>query len=143
MAVSFVLRTQNSSGMATIFARVRSRKLNLDYKIDTLMQVDIAAWKKSQTSAEALSKFRKSADGQKLYSKLDIIQDTIDSRLKKGEALTIEQSRKLIEDIVYKEMREEAERQEAEAKRKAEEAKRMTLNKYIHTYRDDVVSGKG
>ncbi len=83
------------------------------------MQVDIAAWKKSQTSAEALSKFRKSADGQKLYSKLDIIQDTIDSRLKKGEALTIEQSRKLIEDIVYKEMREEAERQEAEAKRKA------------------------
>ena len=106
------------------------------------MQVDIAAWKKSQTSAEALSKFRKSADGQKLYSKLDIIQDTIDSRLKKGEALTIEQSRKLIEDIVYKEMREEAERQEAEAKRKAEEAKRMTLNKYIHTYRDDVVSGK-
>ena len=119
MAVSFVLRTQNSSGMATIFARVRSRKLNLDYKIDTLMQVDIAAWKKSQTSAEALSKFRKSADGQKLYSKLDIIQDTIDSRLKKGEALTIEQSRKLIEDIVYKEMREEAERQEAEAKRKA------------------------
>lgn len=91
--------------MATIFARVRSRKLNLDYKIDTLMQVDIAAWKKSQTSAEALSKFRKSADGQKLYSKLDIIQDTIDSRLKKGEALTIEQLRKLIEDIVYKEMR--------------------------------------
>ena len=142
MAVSFVLRTQNSSGMATIFARVRSRKLNLDYKIDTLMQVDIAAWKKSQTSADALSKFRKSADGQKLYSKLDLIQDTIDSRLKKGEALAIEQSRKLIEDIIYKEMREEAERQKADEKRKAEEARRMTLNKYIHTYRDEVISGK-
>ena len=99
MAVNFVLRTSHDKGMATLFARVRSRKLKIDFKVDTLVEVDIEQWKKAQSSADNLRKFRKSAEGSKLFSKLDILETSINARLDAGDVITPDIARKIVEDV--------------------------------------------
>ena len=149
MAVIFVLRTSHDKGMATLFARVRSRKLKIDFKVDTLVEVDIEQWKKAQSSTDNFRKFRKSAEGSKLFSKLDILESSINAKLDAGEVVTPDAARKIVEDVMYKEIREEEERRrleeeaKAEAERKRIEAEnRMTLDKYLQLYVSQISSGQ-
>ena len=54
MATSFFLRTTQTQGYTTLFVRLQSRKLGINYKLSTNLEVDIKAWEKAQESAQAL-----------------------------------------------------------------------------------------
>ena len=69
------------------------------------------------------------------------IQDALDSLLTSGKAPTSEQVKEIIDDIYYREEREEAARK-AELERQAyEAAHKMTLNRFIDNFLGQIDSG--
>lgn len=139
MAVSFHLRTTKEKGEAPIFVRLQSRKQNINHKLATPIQVDIKAWNNSKKGPVQLSNFRKA--NPEIVKKLDEIQKALESTLNNPVGLTQEEFKQIVNDIIFKEARE-AQKRNKEEKAKAEaEKKRMTLNKYIAMYTDQIASG--
>ena len=148
MATNYFLRTTRKSGMATLFARIRSRKLNVDIKASTCIEVDIERWNYAQKSTASLKRFQASEEGKILFTKLDKISDSIDAILSRGEMISQEKVKEIIDQIVFSEVYEEERQKEMERhmaleREKEEEArrKRMTLNKYIDLYLEQAKSG--
>ena len=148
MATNYFLRTTRKSGMATLFARIRSRKLNVDIKASTCIEVDIERWNYAHKSTASLKRFQASEEGKILFTKLDKISDSIDAILCRGEMISQEKVKEIIDQIVFSEVYEEELQKEMERlmaleREKEEEArrKRMTLNKYIDLYLEQAKSG--
>ena len=139
MATSFFLMTTEKKGDATLFVRLQSRKHNINYKVASALTVDIAAWNKSKKSSTTLNNFRQS--NPDLTIKMDTIKRNLDSTLKNEKPITKEEMREIIDAVVYAEAREAQKRKAEEKARKEAEAKRMTLNKYIDIYIDQVSNG--
>ena len=99
MATSFFLRTKETQGYTTLFVRLQSRKLGINYKLSTNLEVDIKAWQKAQESAQALQKFQ--AKEPKLWAKLDKLKQTLDTLLSGDEAPSKEKMRTIIDETVY------------------------------------------
>lgn len=83
----------------------------------------------------------KSKEGIRIKELTTKITTAIDSLLRQGVKITPDQARTLIDDIVMKEEREEAKRRDEEKKRKEAEARKMTLNKFIDAYIEQVADG--
>ena len=139
MATSFFLMTTEKKGDATLFVRLQSRKHNINYKVASALTVDIAAWNKSKKSSTTLNNFRQS--NPDLTIKMDTIKRNLDSTLKNEKPITKEEMREIIDAVVYAEAREAQKRKAEEKARKEAEAKRMTLNKYIDIYIEQVSNG--
>lgn len=140
MATSFFLRTKETQGYTTLFVRLQSRKLGINYKLSTNLEVDIKAWQKAQESAQALQKFQ--AKEPKLWAKLDKLKQTLDTLLSGDEAPSKEKMRTIIDETVYADILKEQEEALAKAKAAEEAAKRVTLNKYMDQLLRDIASGK-
>ncbi len=141
MAVNYVLRTKESKGMATVFARVRSRKLSVDLKVSTNFSVDIEAWNKAHTNAGEMKRYRRARGVEEMWLVLDAIERRLNHLLDAGTKVDIEMATAIVEEEYYREERQqEAETARLEAERQAEE-NRMTLKKYIAKYRADIASG--
>ena len=96
MATSFFLRTKETQGYTTLFVRLQSRKLGINYKLSTNLEVDIKAWQKAQDSAQALQKFQ--AKEPKLWAKLDKLKQTLDTLLSGDEVPSKEKMRTIIDE---------------------------------------------
>ena len=72
---------------------------------------------------------------------MDTIRRNLDSTLKNEKSITKEEMREIIDAVVYAEVRVAQKRKAEEKSRKKEEAKRMTLNKYIALYIEQVSNG--
>ena len=140
MATSFFLRTKETQGYTTLFVRLQSRKLGINYKLSTNLEVDIKAWQKAQESAQALQKFQ--AKEPKLWAKLDKLKQTLDTLLSGDEAPSKEKMRTIIDETVYADILKEQEEALAKAKAAEEAANRVTLNKYMDQLLRDIASGK-
>lgn len=139
MAVSFFLRTTKEKGEAPLFVRLQSRKQNINHKYCTPLVVDIEAWNNSKKGDTQRKNFRKAHID--LVKKMEEISDTLEMTLDRPVGLTQEEFKQIVLDIVYKEAREAQERsKEAKAKEEAEK-NRMTLNKYIAMYCDQITTG--
>ena len=148
MATNYFLRTTQRSGMATLFARIRSRKLNVDIKASTNIEVDIERWNYAQKSSASLKRFQNTPEGKTLFTKLDKIADAVDVILNRGEKISQTQVKEIIDQIVFSEVYEEERQKEMdrlmalELEREEEaKRKRMTLNKYIDLYLEQAKSG--
>ena len=72
---------------------------------------------------------------------MDMIKRHLDATLKQEQPITKEEMREIIDSIVYAEARAAKKRREEEQAQKEAEEKRMTLNKYIAMYTDQIESG--
>lgn len=140
MSVSFKLRTTRTDGDGYLTARIQAEKLGVNLLIKTPIKVDIAKYTASP-KGKVFPAYMSSPGGQKIQrSKLEI-ESAINSITDSGKKLTSDQAKKIIDDIYYKEEREAAAiEEEARLKKEAEE-KKMTLQKYIKLYIEQIKSG--
>ena len=147
MAVSFIVRTTKSKGEAPISVRVRSSILKINILQTTNIMVPLEKWnlKKGTTAYE---NFKNSPVGKPIFAKLNEIEAAIDDKVAGGVVLTAKDVAAIVDNIVYREAREEEARIAAEKaaeeearKRAAEEAKRVTLSKYIDMYIREIETG--
>lgn len=141
MACNYYIKKQYKSGMVPVFVRIRSRVLNVDVKLSTNLEVDAFKWNSANSSPKAFANFRKSAAGVELFAKLDRIEQLLEEQLKAKVALTSDQAREIINSVTYAEAIEAKKRAAEEKARKEAESKKITLNKYIKTYIDQVSNG--
>lgn len=139
MAVSFHLRTTKEKGAAPLFVRLQSRKQNINHKMATPLQVDIKAWNNSKKGPVQLSNFRKA--NPQLVQKMDEIQTALESTLDRPEGLSQDEFKLIVNDIVYREAREAQKRSKDEKARVEAEKNKMTLNRYIAIYTDQIKTG--
>ena len=73
--------------------------------------------------------------------KVDAIQNELDNTLDNDTPITKEEMRQIIENIAYAEAKEAEQRRIEEKEREEAEKNRMTLNKYIAMYCDQITTG--
>lgn len=122
-----------------MFVRLQSRKQNINHKMATPLQVDIKAWNNSKKGPVQLSNFRKA--NPQLVQKMDEIQTALESTLDRPEGLSQDEFKLIVNDIVYREAREAQKRSKDEKARVEAEKNKMTLNRYIAIYTDQIKTG--
>ena len=139
MATEFKIRTKSKGGFTSLIVRCQSRVHGIDYRMVSGLEVDAKAWRNSRKSPTTKQNFRDAHPD--LTAKMDAIKSNLDTALKRKDPPTKEEVREIIDAIVYAEARAAA-KQKQEAKAKAEaELNRMTLNKYIAIYTDQIETG--
>ncbi len=140
MAAKYYIKAKSGeSGFTTLFVRIQSRKHAIDYRYSTHMEVNIATWQKAETDVKAMKKFREKEP--EMWAKLDKMKSTLDTILSEGTAPTKERVTTIINEIVYADVLKEQEEALAKAKAAEEEAKRVTLNKYMDQFIKDIAAG--
>ena len=76
-----------------------------------------------------------------LTSKMDAIKHNLDLALKRETVLTKEEMREIIDSVVFAEARDAQKRRKQEKELAEAEKNRMTLNKYIKQYTEQIASG--
>lgn len=139
MATEFKIRTKATKGYTGLIVRCQCPTQGIDYRMTSGLEVDIQAWMKSKKSPTTLKNFRDA--NPDLTAKMDAIKKNLDATLKRDKPITKEEMREIIDAVVFAEARE-AQKKKAEEKAKQEaEAKRITLNKFIEQYVDQVEHG--
>lgn len=135
MATSFFLMTKKEEGEATLFVRLQSRKHSINYKMATQLTVDIKEWNNAYGNFRNWRQYCRAHPD--LADKLHRIQSELNNSLGGSTPIGKEEMREIVRGVVY------AEAREAELKRKEEKAtqKRMTLNKYIALYCEQIAVG--
>ena len=126
MATTFFLRTKRKNGYAPVCIRVQSSILNINIRQSTNLMVSIQKWNLSRSSRN-FRNFLYSPEGYVLFEKLEEIRLRIDKRIKGGVAVTAEQVRQIVSDVVYREQ--------------ANVHQTMTLNGYIALYQEQAEQG--
>lgn len=140
MATSFFITPKpKATGYTTLFVRLQSRKLKINYKMTTNLEVDIATWQKADHDLKAMKKFREKEPG--MWAKIDKLKATLDTLLAGDTAPTKEKMRTIINETVYADVLKEQAEALAKAKAAEEEAKRMTLAKYIDQFIKSIQNG--
>lgn len=115
----FFTRTKNEKGYATLYTRIRKRNPKVDIFVNSLIQVDIMAWKKAKSGLDEWNKFLKTKDGKEIHSKMQGVDNAIDNLTEQGifEKSLIDEA---VANVIYKEERE-LQRIKEEEERKAQE----------------------
>ena len=125
---TFFLRTKNVVGYATLYTRIRKRNPNVDIFVNSLIQVDIIAWEKANSGLEEWNKFLKTKDGKEIHSKMQGVDNAIDSLTEQGifEKSLIDEA---VANVIYKEEREQQRIKEEEERKAQEEQMRIEAEK--------------
>lgn len=115
-------------GNAGIFIRVQNKEPKIDIKKKTGLSVNPRVWDK-RNSKTFWDKYKGNAEIEKLFEQLKNIRNSVEGQLALGKALKSEDVQKLIEDVIYKEAKEEEQRRKEELLRMKLEAEKMTLVK--------------
>ena len=140
MAVSFILRTTKKTGYAPVFARIQTRKTGLNLRLSTHISVPIQKWNLSRDGV-AFNNFKQSEEGSIIFGKLAKIERALNSLLEQDVVITAEQMTQIIDDIAFEDERELERQKAAEEARKIAEANKMTLNKFIDMYIEQISNG--
>ena len=139
MPTFFVIRTNKEKGKATLICRCQSHKDKLNFRMATGLEVDIEAWNNARGKAENWDRFEKK--NKDLCNKLKAIREGLDNALEGGKIPTKEQMKEIVDSVIYAEARAAEALREEERRRKEAEAKRITLNKFIEMYKEEVENG--
>lgn len=139
MATSFFVRTKKTKGFVTLFVRLQSKAQGINHKAASALEVDIVEWTKAQKSPTQWEKYM--TLNPELKESLDLLKTELNATLSRKVGITQEEFVKIIDEVMYREVRAR-ERMEAAEKAKAEEeARRITLNKFIDNFIAEVISG--
>ena len=139
MAASFLVRTKKENGYATLFVRLQSPQQGVDIKMKTPLEVDYNAWQRSRKGNTARENWRKAyPEITKAMDELKLALELTETR-KVG--ITKDEMKQIIDEVVFRQRREE-EARIAEAERKKQEAEnKMTLDKYIDEFIKQACNG--
>lgn len=141
MASYFYLEHVRKNGLSPIFIRVQDSKLKVDIRQSTKILVAEKVWNTSKDTKE-YREYLKNPQLKKIFTDIEDIRMVVDQKLDDGHAVTKEEVRDIVSEVVFRKEREDA-IAEAEAKAKAEaEANRMTLRKFIEQFRADIKAGR-
>lgn len=138
MATLFTLLKKQTSGMATVFARVQCSHPKVNVRVSTGIEVDAAKWNLKRDGV-AFRNFQSSPEGEKLFNYLGKIEKAINYQLEQGTALTSPDVRKIIEEIVFEEEKRLQEEKMEQERLEMEKANRLTLNQYMDKYVHDSI----
>lgn len=140
MACYYYLESKRKNGLSPIFIRVQDPKTKTDIRQATKLLIEEAVWKVSRDSKEYRI-YCKNPQFKKIFDDTDEIRNTIDQLIDDGKVVDKDSVRKIISDIIYRDEREATEAAAEEAARQEAEANRMTLQKYIKLYIEQIKSG--
>lgn len=140
MAAKYYIKTPKPKDTyVTIFVRVQSRKFGIDYRYSTHIEMKKAMWEKMEEKPELIEKYREKEP--EVFAKLDKLKQTINTILGGDKAPSKEQVQTVINEVVYADVLKEQAETLAKAKAAEEEAKRMTLAKYIDGFIKSIQNG--
>ncbi|MBO6078377.1 MAG: phage integrase SAM-like domain-containing protein [Bacteroidaceae bacterium] len=87
-------------------------------------------------------KYKDNKEIQKLFGRLEEIRNEIEGQIALGKALKSEDIKLILEDVIFKEAKEEEKRRKEELLKMKLEAEKMTLVKYFQKFYDDAESGR-
>jgi integrase len=131
--------TKKEDGDATLFVRLQSRKLGINYKMATPLVANIREWNDNYGDMKKWRKY--SRENTSFCKKVDAIQEELDNTLDREMPITKEEMRQIIENIAYAEAKEAENKRKEEKAREEAEKNRMTLNKYIDLYLKQIATG--
>lgn len=139
MATSFFVRTTKTKGMVPLFVRLQSVKQGINHKASTPLQVDLKAWNNSKKGPVQMENFKKAYPV--VARKMDEIKNALDETISREVGITQKEFTDIIDEVMYHEAREAQKKKKEEKARKEEAAKRMTLNKFIKMYIEQISTG--
>jgi integrase len=139
MATFFEIRTKKTKGRTSLFVRCQSKVHHINYKMSTGLEVDINAWNRGKTSSTVRQNYLNA--NPDLDAKMNAIRRSLDLALERDTAITKEEFREIINNVIYADARAAQKRREEEKAQAEAEKNRMTLNKYIKQYNEQIASG--
>ena len=125
--------------MVPLFIRLQSVKQNINHKASTPLQVDVKAWTNSKKGSVQMDNFKKA--NPELTRKMEELKTALDATLVRETGITQKEFTKIINDVIFREVREGQKLKAAEKARKESEEKRLTLDKFIKLYIKQVSDG--
>ena len=139
MPTFFEIRTKETKGYATLFVRLQSRPLGVNYKMSTGLEVDIPSWIKAKKSSQAMTSYQDK--NPELWSKLNRLKLTLNSLLDGPVAPTKEEMKQAINNVLHEPVKEDKKRATEDAKKAEEEKKRVTIDQYIDDFIRQISNG--
>ena len=140
MATKFFISTSKNEGTAKINVRFQRRTPQINYKIATPLKVDIKVWENSLKGKTQSDNFRK--DYPDLVNKMDAIKSALDATLDNETPISLDDFKKIINSIIYKEEREAEQKRQDEEREALRKANQMTLEKYMDIFLQGIESGE-
>lgn len=140
----FFIRGNKTTGTANLYFRVVKRKPPINILLNSFIEVDVVAWIRAQTSADATAKYYAKEPGKSVLLKKQEIETAIENLINRG-IYDAEAMRHAIEEIRFKDERERERKKAEEEKRRKAEAdaiKRKNIWRYLDTFVDDMKTGK-
>ena len=140
MATKFFISTSKNEGTAKINVRFQRRTPQINYKIATPLKVDIKVWENSLKGKTQSDNFRK--DYPDLVNKMDAIKSALDATLDNETSISLDDFKKIVNSIIYKEEREAEQKRQEEEREALRKANQMTLEKYMDIFLQGIESGE-
>ena len=125
MATKFFISTSKNEGTAKINVRFQRRTPQINYKIATPLKVDIKVWENSLKGKTQSDNFRK--DYPDLVNKMDAIKSALDATLDNETPISLDDFKKIVNSIIYKEEREAEQKRQDEEREALRKANQMGL----------------
>lgn len=140
MAATLFLGDVDEDGLAPIIVRVQSRRFKTQVRQKTGLMIVPKIWDKRSNERE-IKKFSRNDVVMKALRDSEEIRLTINEYLDKDIALDKDMVRDIIHSVIYREQIQAEKDAENEAKRMEEERNRVTLNKFISQFLDEIQNG--
>lgn len=146
MATKFFISTSKSEGTAKINVRFQSTiqksstGKNINYRVATPIKVDIKEWRESLTDIKKYKKFCEKYNDD--VSKMDAIKLALDATLDNETPISLDDFKKIVNSIIYKEEREAEQKRQEEEREALRKANQMTLEKYMDIFLQRIESGE-
>ena len=113
----FFIRGNKTSGTANLYFRVVKRKPPINILLNSFIEVDVAAWNRAQSSADATARYYAKEPGKSVYLKKQEVETAVENLINQG-IYDAETMRNAIEEIRFRDERER-ERKKAEEEKAA------------------------
>ena len=135
----FFIRGNKTSGTANLYFRVVKRKPPINILLNSFIEVDVAAWNRAQSSADATARYYAKEPGKSVYLKKQEVETAVENLINQG-IYDAEAMRNAIEEIRFRDERERERKKAEEERRKKAEADALR-RKNIWRYLDSFVNG--
>ena len=137
---NYFLRTKKEKGTASVYLRVQKRNPKLNILVCSKVSVDIQQWDKVTQDVAKWNDYCKTQDGRKVKETLDSISSAIDNLISQGiyDKARIDE---VVEDVVFREERQEQERLRL-IKEQEEEARKADVILFLENFLEGIKNGR-
>ena len=139
MATYFVVRTTQTKGFVSLFVRFECRPQKINHRAATPIEVDIVEWTKAKKTPAAWQKYLdKNPD---LAETMSLLKTELNATQTRKVGISKEEFLEIIDKVIYRDIRAKEKIAAAEKAKAEAEAKRITLNRFIDMFIEEIKSG--